>query len=71
MKKSKSPARISYAESVAGGKMETIKVTEPPKIPMGFGKKTSVFSGGRGNNSRGQFVPPTMRVTQNKGGGGK
>ena len=50
---------------------ETIKVTEPPKIPMGFGKKPSMFSGGKGSAPRGQFVPQTVRITQNKGGGGK
>jgi hypothetical protein len=52
---------------------ETIEVTEAPKIPtLNFGKRPSIFSGGvRGNSPRGQFVPPTARITQNKGGGGK
>ena len=53
-------------------KTDTIKVTEPPKIPIGFGKKSFGFGGAKTpNGMRGQFAPSTPRITQNKGGGGK
>gem|GEM_PF-5596322 len=53
-------------------KIQTIAVTEPPKIPtLSFGKRPSGFGGGPKGSGRGQFVPQTVRITQNKGGGGK
>jgi hypothetical protein len=54
-----------------------IVVNEPPPIPRQsiFGKKPSIFSGGSGIQNKGfsgtRFTPPQIRVTQNKGGGGK
>lgn len=42
-----------------------------PKLPpMNFGKTPSMFSGGKGPAPK-SFIPPTFRVTQHKGGGGK
>lgn len=53
-----------------------IAVNEPPPIPREsiFGKKPSIFSGGGVQNkgfSGTRFTPPQIRITQNKGGGGK
>ena len=52
---------------MASTKKETAK-----KLPsLGFGfKKESAFSGGRARMPK-SFVPPTFRITQHKGGGGK
>ena len=53
-------------------KTDTIKVSEPPKIPMGFGKNSfGIGNMKTPNGSRGQFTPSAPRITQNKGGGGK
>lgn len=53
-----------------------IVVNEPPPIPREsiFGKKPSGFGGGGIQNkgfSGTRFTPPQIRITQNKGGGGK
>ncbi len=53
-----------------------IKVEEKIlKIPtLNFGKRPSMFSGGRGFQIKmpgTRFVPPVARVTQSKGAGGK
>ena len=47
-----------------------------PKNPsLGFGKKPSLFSGNKGFGVKtppgARFIPPQIRITQNKGGGGK
>lgn len=45
------------------------------KLPgLSFGKKTSMFSGGKVFQTRmpgERFVPPQIRITQSKGSGGK
>lgn len=50
------------------------KPEEPPKVSI-FSKRPSMFSGGSIVNQRGgaqkSFIPPVMRFTQHKGGGGK
>lgn len=50
-----------------------VKTPELPKVSI-FGKRPSMFSGSNVLN-RGRapksFIPPTARVTQNKGSGGK
>lgn len=51
--------------------------TSSPPVPGGsiFGKKPSIFSGGKNFQGKGfsgtRFTPPQIRITQNKGGGGK
>jgi hypothetical protein len=49
---------------------------ELPNVPtFNVPKKTSAFSGNKGFQNKGfsgtRFVPPQIRITQNKGGGGK
>lgn len=62
----------SVSKSKGKPKTPAIEVIEPPKIPtLNFGKRPSIFSGGRPGNPRGQVTLPTVRITQNKGGGGK
>jgi len=52
---------------MASGKKETAKKLPP----LGFGfKRPSLFSGGKAQNPK-SFIPPTFRITQHKGGGGK
>lgn len=50
------------------------KIKEPPKVSI-FAKRPSMFSGGSLVNQRGSspksFIPPAIRFTQHKGGGGK
>lgn len=51
-------------------KTVTIKVVEPPKIPMNFGKKPQTFGFGNSGGPKGaSFVAPKMRLTQSKGAG--
>ncbi|HKB88829.1 MAG TPA: hypothetical protein VKC53_04230 [Patescibacteria group bacterium] len=50
--------------------------TQEIKLPtLSFKGTPSMFSGGKALNNRSfnkpSFVPPVVRVTQNKGGGGK
>lgn len=58
-------------------KPEESKTAAVPPVPREsiFGKKTSIFSGTQGVQNKGfagtRFTPPQIRITQNKGGGGK
>jgi hypothetical protein len=75
MKKTMSPARNASSIADAGGNAKVDKSVS--KIPSpGFSR----FSGNKGNfgfgnvqkiSAKAQFTPPAIRVTQNKGGGGK
>jgi len=60
------------AKSKNLSKTQVIRVNEPPRIAtLNFGKKPGVFSGGRSVGPRTNVILPPIRITQNKGGGGK
>ena len=48
------------------------KVSSVPKLPsLNFGKKPMGFGAMNRNLTPKSFIPPPVRVTQNKGSGGK
>jgi hypothetical protein len=60
------------AKSKKAENPDLIKVNEPPKIPtLNFGGRPSIFSPGGSQSPKGQIALPQIRITQNKGGGGK
>jgi hypothetical protein len=74
MKKSMTPVRNAFSIADAGGKAKVVETNLPPKSTF------SKFGGNKGNfgfanvqkiQVKAQFTPPAIRVTQNKGGGGK
>lgn len=67
---------LLYNISVYMANNDKIRVSEPPKMPSMFGRKTSVFSGGINVGGKkfgggAKVTPPQIRITQSKGAGGK
>lgn len=54
---------------MANDKKKASPIPRMPSLNFGGGRP-SIFSGGKAQHGK-SFVPPTFRITQHKGGGGK